>query len=162
MAPRCLRVPAGYDEAREINMASVQRTVTVSTPVDKVWAYLSDFTTTEDWDPPTVRTVRTSGEGGVGTTYKNVSKVLGKEREVDYLVTAFEVERKFQLAGKASGLELLDTITFEPSGEGTSVTYHSEFRPLGAARLATPLLPVGLKILADQVEASLEAKLSAL
>lgn len=141
-------------------MVSVERTVTVSTPVDKVWAYLSDFTTTEDWDPPTVRTERTSGDGGVGTTYKNVSKVLGKEREVDYLVTAFDVERRFQLAGKAAGLELLDTITFAPSGEGTSVTYYSTFTPLGVAKIATPLLPVGLKILADQVEASLHARLS--
>lgn len=143
-------------------MASVQRTVTVSTPVDKVWAYLSDFTTTEDWDPPTVETVRTSGDGGVGTTYKNVSKVLGKERQVDYVVTAFDVERRFQLAGKASGLELLDTITFEPSGTGTSVTYHSTFRPQGVAKLVSPLLPAGLKVLADQVETSLQEKLSAL
>jgi uncharacterized protein YndB with AHSA1/START domain len=143
-------------------MASVERTVTVSTPVEKVWAYLSDFTTTEDWDPPTVRTVRTSGNGDVGTTYQNYSKVLGKEREVSYVVTEFEVERRFQLAGKASGLELLDTITFEPSGGGTSVTYHSEFTPLGAARLVTPLLPAGLKVLADRVEASLQEKLSAL
>ena len=143
-------------------MASVERTVTVGTPVEKVWEYLSDFTTTEDWDPPTVRTTRTSGDGGVGTTYKNVSKVLGKEREVDYVVTAYDVNQRFQLAGKASGLELVDTITFEPTRTGTSVTYHSTFRPQGVAKLAAPLLPAGLKILADQVEASLQAKLSAL
>jgi len=143
-------------------MATVERTLRVSTPVEKVWAYLSDFTTTEDWDPPTVSTVRTSGDGGVGTTYKNVSKVLGKEREVSYVVTAYEVQRRFQLAGKASGLELLDTMTFEASGAGTSVTYHSEFHPRGVARLATPVLPVALKVLADRVEASLEEKLSAL
>lgn len=143
-------------------MASVERTVTVGTPVEKVWEYLSDFTTTEDWDPPTVRTTRTSGDGGVGTTYKNVSKVLGKEREVDYVVTAYDVNRRFQLAGKANGLELVDTITFEPTVTGTSVTYHSTFRPQGVGKLASPLLPVGLKILADQVEASLHEKLAAL
>ena len=58
-------------------MASVERTITVSQPIAKVWAYLSDFTTTEEWDPPTVSTVRRSGDGGVGTTYSNVSKFLG-------------------------------------------------------------------------------------
>jgi uncharacterized protein YndB with AHSA1/START domain len=30
-------------------MASVERTVTVSTPVGKVWPYLADFTSTEQW-----------------------------------------------------------------------------------------------------------------
>ena len=49
-------------------MPSVERTVTVTQPIEKVWAYLSDFRTTEEWDPPTVSTVRTSGDGGVAFT----------------------------------------------------------------------------------------------
>jgi hypothetical protein len=44
--------------------------------VDEVWAFLSDFTTTEGWDPPTVSTVRATGDGGVGTEYANTSRVL--------------------------------------------------------------------------------------
>lgn len=54
----------------------------------------------------------------------------------------------------------MDTITFEPAG--TSVTYHSTFLPRGIAKLASPLIPARRKILADQVEASLQEKLSAL
>ncbi len=41
------------------------RTVTTANPLDKVFAYLSDFTTTTEWDPGTVRTVRTAGDGGL-------------------------------------------------------------------------------------------------
>ena len=38
-----------------------------------MFAYLSDFTTTNEWDPGTVSTERVSGDGGVGTTYHNTS-----------------------------------------------------------------------------------------
>ena len=143
-------------------MPSVERTVHTDQPIEKVWAYLSDFRTTEEWDPPTVSTTRTSGDGGVGTTYHNVSKLLGSEQEVDYVVTEYDVEKTFQLKGDAGSIKLLDTITFERAGAGTSVTYHAEFTPEGAAKLAEPLMPAGLKILADKVAASMQEKLDRL
>ena len=143
-------------------MPSVERTVTTDQPLTKVWEYLSDFTTTEEWDPPTVTTTRTAGDGGVGTTYHNVSKMLGSEQEVDYVVTKYDVEKTFQLAGDAGSIKLLDTITFSSTGTGTSVTYHAEFTPEGAAKLAEPLMPAGLKILADKVAASMQEKLDRL
>ena len=143
-------------------MPSVERTITVSQPVEKVWTYLSDFTNTEEWDPPTVSTVRTSGDGGVGTTYKNVSKFLGKETEVHYEVVRFEPNRVFELAGSASGLSLHDTITFEDQRGATAVTYHAEMEPEGVAKLASPLLDGGLELLGTKVAKSLEEKLNAL
>lgn len=143
-------------------MPSVERTVHTDQPIEKVWAYLSDFRTTEEWDPPTVSTTRTSGDGGVGTTYHNVSKLLGSEQEVDYVVTEHAVEQTFQLEGDAGSIKLRDTITFERVGAGTSVTYHAEFTPEGTAKLAEPLMPLGLKVLADKVAASMEERLARL
>ena len=144
-------------------MPSVERTVTVEQPPAKVFAYLADFTNTEEWDPPTESTTRTSGDGGVGTTYHNVSKLLGTEQEVDYVVTEYVEGSRLQLAGDAGSMKLLDTITVEPSGTGTSVTYHAEFNPDStAAKLAEPLMPAGLKILADKVADSLEEHLNKL
>ncbi|GAA3802259.1 SRPBCC family protein [Nocardioides panacisoli] len=143
-------------------MPSVERTITVAQPVEKVWTYLSDFTNTEEWDPPTVSTVRTSGDGGVGTTYTNVSKFLGHESEVKYEVVRFEPNSVFELTGSASGLDLRDTITFEERDGGTAVTYHSEFEPHGAAKLANPLLDGGLELLGNKVAKSIEEKLQTL
>lgn len=140
-------------------MPSVERTMTVDQPVEKVWAYLSDFRSSEEWDPPTVRTERTSGDGGVGTTYHNVSDILGTEQDVDYVVTEYVENARLQLAGDAGSIELLDTISLERSGAGTAVTYHAEFTPRGVAKLATPLMPAALTVLADRVAASLEEKL---
>ncbi len=141
-------------------MPDVQRTVTVDKPIDVVWDYLKDFRTTEEWDPPTVSTVRTSGDGGVGTTYHNVSKILGSEQEVDYVVTDYVERERLQLKGDAGSIDLLDTITLAIAPDGrTAVTYHAEFTPTGAAKLATPLMPAALKVLADKVADSLEEHL---
>lgn len=144
-------------------MASVERTVTVQKPIRVVWDYVSDFRNTEEWDPPTVSTERTGGDGGVGTTYHNVSKMLGNETEVDYVVVEHEPTSRFVLRGDAGSVQLLDTITFAETPEGgTAVTYHAEFAPQGAAKLAAPLLPAALKVLGDKVAASLEEKLQQL
>ena len=143
-------------------MPTVERTITVQRPVEAIWTYLTDFTTTEQWDPPTVSTVCTSGDGGVGTTYHNVSRLLGREVEVDYEVVQYEPYRVFELTGTANGMDLRDTITFESGPETTTLTYRSEFSPKGAAKLATPLLAGGIELLGNRVAASLEERLLAL
>ncbi|MCW2787683.1 MAG: Polyketide cyclase / dehydrase and lipid transport [Marmoricola sp.] len=144
-------------------MPRVERTIRVDQPVEKVWAYLSDFTTTEEWDPPTKSTVRTSGDGGVGTTYRNVSSILGSDQEVIYTVTEFVERQRLQLEGDAGkSLKLRDTITFEPAGTGTTVTYHAEFDLQGVAKLTTPLLPPALNLLANRVADSMKKTLAAL
>ena len=143
-------------------MPSVERTITVDQPPVKVWAYMSDFTNTEDWDPPTISTERTSGDGGVGTRYHNVSKILGREKEIEYTVLEYVDLARLQLSGDAGSVKMLDTITLEPTGAGTTLTYHLDLTPRGSVKLARPLMPVALKILADRVASSLEEKLNRL
>ena len=144
-------------------MAEIERVVTVSTPLSKVWPYLTDFTNTEEWDPPTVSTTRTSGDGGAGTTYVNVSRLLGTEHEVRYRVTKCDENGIFQLEGEAGSIKVLDTMTFARTpGGGTEVKYRAEFQPVGVARLAAPLLPAPLKVLGDQVARNLADRLERL
>lgn len=140
-------------------MPTVERTVTVERPVEAVWAYLTDFSTTEQWDPPTVSTERTSGDGGVGTTYHNVSKLLGREVEVDYEVVRYEPYSVFELTGEGNGVSLRDTITFESGQDTTTVTYRAEFSPHGAAKLANPVIAGGIEVLGSKVAKSLEEHL---
>ena len=62
----------------------------------------------------------------------------------------------------AHTIKLQDTLTFVADGPDTSVTYHAEFNPEGAAKLASPLMPPALKLLADKATASMEEKLTRL
>ncbi len=143
-------------------MPSIERTITVDQPLEVVWEFLSDFTNTEKWDPPTVSTVRTGGDGGVGTVYRNVSKILGHEAEVEYTVTECRAPSLLRLRGTANGLELEDTIRLDSSGSGVTVSYTAEFKPQGVAKLVEPLLPLGLKKLGDDAAAQMHEVLSRL
>jgi uncharacterized protein YndB with AHSA1/START domain len=135
----------------------VERTITVDQSPEAVWRFLADFTTTEEWDPPTVSTERTSGDGGVGTTYRNVAKFRGRRTEVDYVVTDYEEGRCLRLRGDATGLEVVDTFLVEPTPAGGSqVTYEARFtRRVGP----TPVDLPSMRRLGDFVAESLQDSL---
>ena len=137
-------------------MPHIERTITVPGHADEVFAYLADFTTTEEWDPPTRSTELVSGDGGVGTRYRNISKFLGKETETIYTVVTHDAPHRLELSGDASSMRLHDTITVEDLGDDVRVTYRAEFHPEGAAKLATPLLPPALKVLGDSAADQME------
>lgn len=137
-------------------MQSIERTITVPTPLPRVWDYVVDFTRTEEWDPPTKSTIRVAGDGGVGTVYRNVSSLLGHDVESEYTVVDVQPQRLFRLEGENSAMKLRDTITFEGDETGTTLTYRAEFHPQGATKLLEPLLPLGLKRLGDKTSDQLE------
>ena len=144
----------------------IVRSVTVARPLDEVFAYLSDFTNTNDWDPGTVRTERVSGDGGLGSRYHNVSKFLGRETELDYLVIEHVPGERFALRGENATVVANDTMTFMRShtaeGEGTTVTYHAAFEFKGVAKFIAPLLAPALKKLGDEAETGMHDALGRL
>lgn len=126
------------------------RTVETDTLPEIVAPYLSDFTTTEHWDPGTVTTERESGDGGEGTRYRNVSKFLGRETELTYVVVELDPGRRIALVGSNKTVTAHDTMTFAAHGVGTRVTYEVDFQFQGVARLVAPLLRPALARLADK------------
>jgi uncharacterized protein YndB with AHSA1/START domain len=133
-------------------MTSIERTVTVDRPVASVFAYLSDFTTTNEWDPGTVRTTRVSGDGDVGTEYYNVSKFAGRRTALTYVVERLEENRLVGLRGENRSVVAHDTIRLRETGAGTQVTYRADFELKGLAKYAAPLLAPAFKKLGDDAE----------
>ena len=141
----------------------ISRTVEVDTPLEKVFAYLSDFTTTTEWDPGSVRTVRVSGDGGVGTTYHNTSTFNGRETELVYEVIELVPQEKFALRGENKTVVANDTMEFASTTTGGSrVTYTADFDFKGLVKLLAPLLGGAFKKLGDEAERGLREHLSAL
>ena len=147
---------AGSDHHQEALVPEIDRTVVVEGDQQQVWDYLADFTTTEDWDPPTQRTERVRGDGGVGTVYRNVSRLLGRDTEVTYEVVRHEAPRRLELDGRAGSMKLHDTLTVEQDGPRVRVRYRAEFHPEGPLKLATPLMPPALKKLGDEAASQME------
>jgi len=104
-----------------------------------VFNYVSDFTTSREWDP-TVQGSRQLSEGSidVGTCFEVTCLLpLGSIRLI-YKVTAFERNELYEQHCRSRLFEIQDSIRFEPTTEGTRVNYRSEIiftpwlRPIAA------------------------------
>ncbi|GAA1565184.1 SRPBCC family protein [Kribbella sancticallisti] len=143
-------------------MITIERVVTVDKPVETVFAYLSDFETTTEWDPGTVSTVKVEGDGGPGTRYQNTSSFAGRETELEYVVQQRDAGRVFQLRGENKTVTALDTMTFRAADGGTEVTYRAEFEFKGVTRLIEPLFKGQFKKLGDEAEQGMREALQKL
>jgi uncharacterized protein YndB with AHSA1/START domain len=138
------------------------RTVTTAKPLDKVFAYLSDFSTTTEWDPGTVRTVRTAGDGGPGTEYHNTSTFAGRQIQLTYVVKELVPNKRISLRGENGTVIADDTMTFRAADGETEVTYTADFTFKGVVRFVAPLLKPAFTRLGNQAETGLAAALARL
>ena len=123
-------------------MAHYVATVESPRPIEEVFAYLSDFSTTQEWDPGVARASRLGDEPlGVGSRFEVIADFMGRETPRTYEITAFSAPHSVTLRGENATVVSLDTITFAPAeGGGTSITYDADLVLKGPLRLADPLL----------------------
>ena len=143
-------------------MTTIERTVSTTSPPEKVFPYLLDFRNATEWDSGTVSCELVSGDGGPGTVYRNVSEFAGNTVHLDYTVEAVE-DARFVLVGRNDSTTSHDTITVTPHGtHGSTVVYHAEFTFTGVAKLAGPLLKPLLDRLGDRTAEQLKTALDRL
>ena len=142
---------------------TVSRTVRTRTPLERCWAYLSDFSNAAQWDPGTVSCRRVdAGPDGVGAEYENTSTFQGRETTLRYRVITFEPGGRLVLEGENSTVKSVDDMTFSGDETGTEVVYSAHFTFKGLAKLAGPMLTKPLNDLADDAQAGLQLALDAL
>ena len=127
-----------------------------------MFGYLSDFTTTTEWDPGTVVTVNSHGSGGVGTTYLNTSRFLGRETQLTYVVREFIPGERLALRGENKTVIAVDTMSFRSLDAATEVTYTAEFTFKGLSRFVAPLLRPAFERLGTDAEIGMRKALSQL
>lgn len=145
----------------------LHKVVTVQKPIEEVFAYLSDFTTTTEWDPGTVETVRTSGDGGFGTEYLNTSTFAGRQTQLTYVVQELIPNQRIALRGENKTVIAYDTMTFRKTSGGsattfTEVTYTADFTFKGIARLLAPVLTPAFTKLGNEAERGMTTALNRL
>ncbi len=131
-------------------MIEMQRELSTDAAPDAVFAYLADFTTTEQWDPGTVRTVCISGDGGVGTRYANTSRFAGRTTDLVYVVTGLTPGRSIELRGENASVIAHDTITVAAHPDGCLITYRVKFAFQGWLRWIEPVLGLAVANLLDK------------
>ncbi|MDE0776586.1 MAG: SRPBCC family protein [Nocardioides sp.] len=140
----------------------VERTFTVSRPIEDVFAYLADFENTNEWDPGTRSTTRTSGDGGLGTTHDNTSEFMGRTVDLAYETITYDVPTRVQIRGRNGRTTATDSLSFSalPDG-GTSIHYRADFDFPFLIRLVAPFV-VGCRLpaLADETVEQIKRSLA--
>lgn len=142
-------------------MPEIYRRIQTRTDAAVVFDYLTDFENAVEWDSGTRSCVRIDGDGGVGTTYRNVSSFMGREVTLEYTVEKVDAPH-FVIVGRSGNTTSTDAITVTPSGTGCVVDYRAQFEFGGLTRLLTPLLIPALQRLGDKTERTLHDALEQL
>jgi carbon monoxide dehydrogenase subunit G len=141
-------------------MAHYKASLDTPCPPEEMFAYLSDFSTTAEWDPGVIEAERL-GDPPVreGTEFRLLASFLGRQTPLTYRIVEYNPPGAVTFRGESSTVVSLDRITFEPSNGGTRITYDADLALKGALKLADPLLRVAFKRVGARALAGLRGTL---
>jgi len=143
-------------------MARYRTSVGTPRPRAEVFAYLSDFSTTREWDPGVVEAERLDdGPVGLGSRFRVVARFLGREAELTYVVVDIRPGELVTLRGENATVVSLDTMRFEDGWTGgTIVEYDADLALKGPLRVLDPLLALAFRRVGDRALAGLRTALA--
>ena len=136
---------------------------TIDTPRERedVFAYLSDFSTTQEWDPGVIEAERLNGAAvGAGTEFRLVAEFLGRKTALTDRIVEYDPPRAVTFRGENATVISNDRITFEAGGQGTRITYDADLALKGPLRIADPLLGLAFNRVGDRALAGLKNRLA--
>jgi len=141
-------------------MARYKATVDTQQTPDEVFAYLSDFSSSAEWDPGVLEAERL-GDAPVaeGSEFRLVADFLRRKTTLTYSIVEYEPPSAVTLRGENSSVVSLDRITFEPWDGGTRITYDADLALKGPVKLADPLLALAFERVGDRALAGMRKTL---
>ena len=122
-------------------MIRIETQVEINQPSDEVFAYISNFENNPQWQSGQIEARFTSeGELGVGSTYDQVAKFLGRQVISAFEVQEYEPGRRVKASSTSGSFLITFTRTVEPKDGGSLVTAVIEGDASGFFKLAEPLL----------------------
>jgi len=124
-----------------MEMTRFQQSVVINRPLEQVFAFVSDLENDPQWTPGAVMRRTSQGQLGVGTTFQQHDRFMGRRMDLSLEVTDYEPPHKIGLKTISGPLSFGGTRMFEPVGEAaTRVTFVGEGHAPGMLKLAEPLL----------------------
>ena len=122
-------------------MIRVEADVTINRSSDEVFAFLSNFENNPKWQAG-MQAARFTSEGplGIGSTYAQVAKFLGRRIESTFEVIDYEPGRMVKATSSSGSFPITFTRIAEADGDGTQVRAIIEGDASGFFKLATPIL----------------------
>jgi carbon monoxide dehydrogenase subunit G len=140
----------------------VRASTLVSRPLEDVFPYVVDLSTTSEWDPNIAESRKlTPGEVVVGSEFELVAELRGRRIPFHYRVTELEGGRRLVAEGRGDKAVSIDDVTFERANGGTRVTWAADIHLTGVRRIVDPLLWPVYRRMGREAMAGLKAKLEA-
>ncbi len=121
-------------------MPEAEHSVTVTRPIEEVFAFLADAENDPRWRSGVLDIARVEGQG-VGTRYRQgVKGPMGRRVAADFEITEYAPPRAIGFRATAGPVRPEGRYELEPAGTGTKVRFALECTPHGFARLMTPMV----------------------
>ena len=134
-------------------MPEAERTVTVDQPIDGVFAFIANGRNATTWRSGVLDIERASGDGGVGTVYRQGIRGPGGRRiDGDYEITASEPPERLAFRAIAGPVRPEGEFRLEALGGATIVTFVLRAELAGWKRL----------VMGRAVQATMDAEMSSL
>lgn len=143
-------------------MTRLNERIETALPIEEAFAYLADFANSQEWDPGVASAERIgSDEIGVGTRFRLGVRQGDRVVPMEYRITDFDQPSRVVLAGSGSGINAVDELRFERSGNGTIVDYTADIRLDGFLRLVQPFLGGTFRRIAADASGGIRSTLAA-
>jgi uncharacterized protein YndB with AHSA1/START domain len=122
-------------------MARIEVSVEINRPIEQVFAYVTDIKNLSKWDSAILEVEQTSsGQIGIGTTFKGANKVIGRRMPWTSKVTDCGSNQKWSET-ISSGKTSIDLYwTFESIGRGTKFIEVYDMKIGGFLKLFAPMI----------------------
>lgn len=138
-------------------MAHYTAALEAQLPREEVFAYLSDFSNTEEWDPGTVQATRVDeGPVGVGSEFRLVAAFLGRRTSITYRIVEYDGPHAVSFHGENATVVSSDRITLASTDAGTRIVYDAELTLKGPLKLADPLLALAFRHVGEKARAGMQ------
>lgn len=123
----------------------VQEQVIIHRPLEATFAFVADVSTWPKWITPAVAVeVTSSGPLAEGSQLRGVGAALGRQLEVESVVTVFEPPYRLVHQSPTEPIPSLNSFQLEPVAGGTRLIVEVQVRPGGMARFMAPMIQQAL------------------
>jgi ligand-binding SRPBCC domain-containing protein len=122
-------------------MARIEESIEIHSPVEKVFAFTTDAGRWNTWQSIIREAEQTSqGPVGVGTTFRGITRLMGRTMEWTARATEFEPARKFGKDITAGSVFIEQHNTYSPTPERVKFTVVYNMKLGGVLMVLSPLL----------------------
>jgi hypothetical protein len=123
-------------------MAGMHSTIEIKRPVEAVYGFFLDLERSIARTDPKVESVVKTSDGpiGPGTTFRIRQPVLGRPRDQVLRVLSLDPDRRIDMEAAFGPVRPRFSLTFEPTTEGTRVSFRGDSRPVGPFKLVPFLM----------------------